>query len=246
VTSEQRRSHKSGSRRFLVTTRTRSAGLIVVVVAVDLLTKLLAFVFLPMDEPVVADAALQIVLRLNPLGMGSWFQNLDWAGQPGQGLGAAIGVTGSTVAVLVIRRMPWRLSRKLVACLTTVVVMSWIAPPVAGVVASLDPRLVEPRATLVLIRASQSALWLTVWMIAPASLWQYCFALLASAALGNFGSLLYPPFHVVDFLYSSIMHEVIGFGVFNVADVAYLVALTLPAVAALNWLSRRAFATTRA
>jgi hypothetical protein len=198
-----------------------------------------------MDEPVRQDSAFQIVLRLNLTGLGSWFQD-SGAEDHLLGLGLALTVFGTLATVVVVRRRPWRFSRKLLACVLVSLVMSWFAPSVANVLTSLAPALAEPRANLLLLRGSQAAVWTTLWAITPASHWQYFFALVAGAAFGNFASLLVPPFHVVDFLYSSFVHELIGFGVFNLADLAYLVGLAVPVAAAAAWVIRRAFFTTRA
>jgi lipoprotein signal peptidase len=44
-------------------------------------------------------------------------------------------------------------------------------------------------------------------------------SLLLGAGLGNFINQFYPPFAVIDYLYIGKFHELIGLGVFNVADI---------------------------
>jgi lipoprotein signal peptidase len=44
-------------------------------------------------------------------------------------------------------------------------------------------------------------------------------------------SLLYPPFRIVDFMFSRVLHSTIGFGIFNFADVCYLAGYVAAAVA---------------
>lgn len=113
--------------------------------------------------------------------------------------------------------------------LVTVAIFALVSA-LSVVLAEITPS-VSHRAAVVATRAGQSVLWLTLWAISAAGRWQHACALVAASALGNFLSLCYPPYAIVDFVYSALMRGVFGLGIFNLADVFHLVGLALLGVA---------------
>ena len=90
---------------------------------------------------------------------------------------------------------------------------------------------VSAHASVVLLRGSQGVLWWLVWMTFQRPLWKVGALLFAAAATGNFLSFLYPPFGIVDFIWSPPLHRAIGLGVFNFADILWNFGIVVFAVA---------------
>jgi lipoprotein signal peptidase len=80
---------------------------------------------------------------------------------------------------------------------------------------------VSPHVSIVLLRGTQGVLWWLVWMTLQRPLWKVGALLFAAAATGNFLSFLYPPFGIVDFIWSPPLHRGIGLGIFNFADILW-------------------------
>src|SRR3989449_2244632 len=203
-------------------------GITALVIA-DALSKITAVLLLPAGEPVRREAALQLVLSLNDLGLGSWARTLaDRNDEFEWDLPKAVALFALAGAVLFVRRFPHRRSTRF--WFLVAVAIFALTSAVSVVLAEITPS-VSHRTAVLLTRAGQSALWLTLWSIGAAGVWRHACALMAASALGNFLSLCYPPYAIVDFGYSAITRRVFGLGVFNLADVFHLIGLALLGVA---------------
>jgi hypothetical protein len=211
-------------------------GISALVIA-DALSKIMAVLLLPAGAPVRREAALQLVLSLNDLGLGSWARTLadrnddfEWD------LPKAVALFALAGAVLLVRRFPHR--RSTFFWFLVAIAIFALTSAVSEVLAEIAPS-VSHRTAVVLTRAGQSALWLTLWGISAAGMWRHAGALMAASALGNFLSLCYPPYAIVDFVYSAVTRRIFGLGVFNLADVFHLIGLGLLGVASVRWAARR-------
>jgi len=211
-------------------------GITALVIA-DALSKITAVLLLPAGEPVRREAALQLVLSLNDLGLGSWARTLaDRNDEFEWDLPKAVALFALAGAVLFVRRFPHRRSTRF--WFLVAVAIFALTSAVSVVLAEITPS-VSHRTAVLLTRAGQSALWLTLWGISAAGVWRHACALMAASALGNFLSLCYPPYAIVDFVYSAVTRRVFGLGVFNLADVFHLIGLALLGVAIVRWAARR-------
>jgi lipoprotein signal peptidase len=88
-------------------------------------------------------------------------------------------------------------------------------------------------------RAANTGLWLVVWGVSPSSLWRFGALLFSAAGLSNSLSAVYPPHRVVDYLWSAPLNQLIGIGVFNFADICWLMAFPVFVAALLLGLIRK-------
>lgn len=85
-------------------------------------------------------------------------------------------------------------------------------------------------------RVAQTFLWLVIWALATSHIWKLGALLFAAAGLSNTLSLAYPPYGIVDYLWSTPLNRLIGMGVFNFADVLWLVTFPIFAAAIIRTL----------
>jgi hypothetical protein len=207
---------------------------LILLVAVDLASKALAYLALPMDREISFGSAFQLVLVLNRSGEGSWSGRLLRPAQLAQLPIIAAAYLSLSVAVFVVRRLrPVR--RPILTC-----AVAFIAPLLLG---GLLPHGFAgvPRSTGVMfVRIAATSLFAISWWVSTTKTWGSVFLFLAAAGIGNLVSLALPPFAAIDFLYSSLLHASVGYGVFNLADMYYLVGLTLIPIFAVRWLLQQA------
>jgi hypothetical protein len=203
-----------------------------VLLGFDLITKLLALTLLPTSQSVDPDALVQVVLRTNSLGIGTWGQTLSadsgLADRAAAGLGmAAVGI------VLVSTRGSSRLRRVL-----TVLGFYFTVSIFAGLWLRRIETIPMP-VGVGLMRLGGATLLASIWWLTPPGWWRLASALLAASAIGNFASVLLPPHEIVDFLYSRLVARCLGWGVFNAADLYYLAGGLVLAMAIMRALVRR-------
>jgi lipoprotein signal peptidase len=198
----------------------------------DLITKLLALTLLPTSQSVEPDALVQVVLRTNSLGIGTWGQALSAAS--GLADRAAAGLGMAAVGIVLISTRGSSRIRRILAVLGSYFAVS--------ILAGLWLRSIETFPMPVgvgLMRLGGATLFTSIWWLTPPGWWRLAFALLAASAIGNFAGVLLPPHEIVDFLYSRLVATCLGWGVFNAADVYYLVGCLVLAMAIIRALVRR-------
>lgn len=209
--------------------RLGDAAFVGIPLALDLVSKFVALWSLPVGQPIQRDAALQFVLRLNPTGLGSWAQRVLAGQRPQMLLVSAAVFAGLTVALIAVKRTRLAPVGKVLVCIAAALGPALVMGPLMYLSAAWSVR-----AVLVVLGLSRVALLLTIWALLGPSLWKHAVGLISATALGNLASLVLPPFAVVNFMYSEPMHRFLGFGVFSVADIAYLTGLGLLLVAAVR------------
>jgi lipoprotein signal peptidase len=199
---------------------------LIALVALDLATKALAFLFLQADQEVRSDAAIQFVLRVNRLGLGTWGRALLPPETAYKIVPAAFAYIALAALLIAARKKGWRRGRAILLCTLGFVFTYYCFAAVASSFQSWPHFLV-----LLMLRGSGAILLITAWALLLPGRWKLAFLLLSASAAGNFLSLLYPPFGIVDFVYSSVFQRVLHFGVFNLADVFYLGGVAMLIVA---------------
>jgi hypothetical protein len=174
-------------------------------VGIDLLTKALAYLALPVGRSVRDDALFQIVLVLNRTAEGSWVSVVPTDRiMPLSGVGAAL-LCASGAAVVVTRL--YRVRRPILACGATYLV----AVAVAGLLWPEGIPGLSRFGSVLLVRFGQAVFFATCWWVSSPSNWRLVLLFFGAAASGNFLSLCIPPFAVADFLYSGVTNRALGF-----------------------------------
>jgi hypothetical protein len=203
-----------------MTLPSRKVSLLIDLIALDLIAKVSAYLLLPLNQPGDASDLFHFELAINPTGLGTTARALlaDASRQNPIFFGALF-CTGIAICLLTLKRLQkltfWR------------VILSGIA--IVGVLAlasgfKLLPA-VTPEHSVKLLRASQAVLWCVVSLLVSSTFWELGAIFFAAAAVGNFLSFLYPPYAIVDFMWSSILRRTLGTQVFNLADLMWLAGI---------------------
>lgn len=197
-------------------------------VTIDVVSKLMAVHMLASNAGTSSGAALQWNLAINPIGLGSAGRDLV-ADQ-----GANRILTGALLSVEVACALAFLArTRRLTAANLGIagVALLLSVPMVTRLAALMD---VSLHASVVLLRGAQVVVWWLVWLRMQRRLWKTGALLFAAAATGNFLSFFYPPFGIVDFIWSPPIHRAIGLGIFNIADIFWHIGIVAFAMATLT------------
>ena len=204
-----------------MTSSTRQqAWVLVGLVAIDAVAKIIAFRTLSGDAP-LHQCVLCVVMRVNPLSLGSAAQTVI-ASQGSHLLVVSAVFSAVLAALLVTAAAKTRLTKRAVALSLLAALLS------ASAFAVLAPSInhVTYGATIA-ARAGAVSLWLVIWALSASPLWKAGALLFSAAGVSNLLSSVYPPYRVVDYLWSTPLNGLIGIGVFNVADVFWLLAFPI-------------------
>jgi lipoprotein signal peptidase len=198
-------------------------------VVADAGSKLLAYLLLQPNQEATATALLGLVLRVNPVGLGSSAQTLLAFSQGYRELGFVSCFCFGLGALLLVLSYRQRLSARtvalsLVGTLVFVLALARAFPSAAA--GSLG--------SIVVLRLSQCFLWVVIWTLSTARYWKVGALLFAAAGTGNFLSFLYPPHGIIDFLWSPFLNRAIGLGIFNLADIFWIAGIVVFLLAATN------------
>jgi len=198
-------------------------------VVADAGSKLLAHLLLQPNQEATASALLDLVLRVNPVGLGSSAQTLLAFSQGYSELGFVSCLCfGFGALLLVLSYRQWLSARtvtlSLIGTLVFVLALAHAFPSIAT----------GGLGSIVVLRLSQCFLWVVIWTLSTARYWKVGALLFAAAGTGNFLSFLYPPYGVIDFLWSPFFNRAIGLGVFNLADMFWIAGIAVFFLAARN------------
>jgi lipoprotein signal peptidase len=119
--------------------------------------------------------------------------------------------------------------------LAAAVVPILLVRPAAKVLVNVS----QPASIVALLRSTGIVLIGMIWWVAPTGLIKLGLTLLMAAGIGNLLSLAYPPFQIVDFMYSRLTARLLGLGVFNIADLYIPVSYACLAVGLVQYAVRR-------
>lgn len=212
--------------------RSRLVGALV---AVDLVTKLLAIRFLDGDVLVNQRAFFQLVLRTNPSGLGTWARALVGTSSTVQRAASSLGYLALAAYLVLVRRTQWSLSRKLLAG----VALTALSQALAAFLFEPILRLLPEGSLPAVSRVGPALFFLTLWALARPGAWRTTTTLFAAAALGNWIGLLVPPHEVIDFIYSRPFSAIFRCGIVNVADIYFNAALVCLVALTVRWVLQR-------
>lgn len=204
-----------------MTSSTRQqAWVLLGLVTTDAVAKIVAFHTLPANAP-LHQCLTCVVMRVNPLSLGSAAQSVI-ASQGFHVLVVSAVFSAVLAALLVALAARARLTKRTVALALLAALLS------TGAFAVLSPSVshVTYGATLA-ARAGAVSLWLVIWALTSSPLWKTGALLFSAAGVSNLLSSAYPPYRVVDYLWSTPLNGVIGIGVFNLADVFWLLGFPI-------------------
>jgi lipoprotein signal peptidase len=207
-------------------------------VVLDAVTKIVAYWALPQGADISHEATLQFVLRVNPVGLGSYAH--DVLANPHGYEVLIFDLVFSCLVGVSLFVAAWRRAlraRTIVALIVLAVVGGYL-----GALASQRVPVISIETVGLTCRAMQTLMWAAIWFTVSSTFWRLGSALLLAAGLGNLLSYLYPPFGIVDFLWSAPIHGVVDFGVFNIADAMLLLSYPVFAWALVRSIALRLWA----
>jgi lipoprotein signal peptidase len=214
--------------------------LVLILVLIDTGTKVAAYAVLPPGNwPLGVGDDLSLLLSLNEMGVAVSPSDV-FAKYPSMPIAQAIAMLAMSVVVIALARSEIRRGFGVLAGIGSLLVL------VLGSVflAEVLPKVFDDqRHSVILMRASSLVLLLVLIMCSRTLYFRACFTVMAAAGAGNLLSFFYPPFAIVDFIRSRWMCEVIDMGVFNVADLYFLLScimlLAAPAYLLVRFIVKR-------
>jgi len=177
----------------------------------DFASKILAFLFLASNVSVQMDSLFQFALRVNRDGFGSKLHETSLSEQAPIFIRTALAYLGLSAAILATKS--WRPGRRILLCGATFGLIFFAGTLFDGAFHSLDIRTAG-----IFVRGSTSLFWFSIFISVSSIAWKLSASLLLVHQLGNFLSFLYPPFGIIDFIYSSPFWRTFHLGIFNFAD----------------------------
>jgi lipoprotein signal peptidase len=225
--------------RWTTSSTRRQGWLLLALVTIDATLKIVAFRTLPTGIP-THRCLICVVLRVNSVGLGSAAQSIVAS----QGLRTPIfsSVFCAVLAVsLVIAAARARLTKRtiglsLLAALASSLIFTLLFPSIGHL---------HSPGTIAALRACVVSLWLVIWALSASPFWKAGALLCSAAGISNLLSLAYPPYRIVDYLWSTPLNGLIGLGVFNVADLYGFLALPVFSVALVVSVVRRVYSRRR-
>jgi lipoprotein signal peptidase len=206
-------------------------------IGLDLVLKIAAFNLLDLNKP-VPQCALCLELAVNRLNLGSYGQSIGALyGSHFLLAGAACSFALAIFLAVAATRWKWTV-RSVFACLLLATLVFF---GVNGLTTLYPIEHISPSQLAIILRIAQTGIWIVVWVYSRTALWKMGALLLSAGGLSNLLSSIYPPYHVVDFLWSTPLNRVTGIGIFNLADAYVLVGSFVVAAALLRTIALATF-----
>lgn len=201
----------------------------------DVATKLLAYLLLPLNQSVGSPlTGLIFHLTLNDYSINTQFANLSENTSLAIALACSWCIEAGTIFAL--SKTAYSKRRKLGTGILSAVVLL-IATVVFASIVHL--RSIHTYGLSLFVFVADLLLLVSILRLFKSRYLQTAFAFIVAAVAGNTLSLLYPPFHVVDFLYSPIAHDALHLGIFNLSDLYYYPGFVMLAASPIVVLFRR-------
>jgi len=206
------------------------AWLPLVLVLIDLASKVAAHNLLPLEKPSIEISdALFLYLTINETGVGAP-QRAMYDAFPSIGFAGAFAFVAESAVVLALARTRIRtLFRILIG------VGSWLALMLGALACSL----------LIDLNYSNQYVWHLFYRCSKTAYFRVCFSFWVAGAAGNIVSYFYPPFGIVDFVYLPWLRYVLGGNIYNFADLYLLACCIMLLAAPGRFLAMRLFARLR-
>ncbi len=204
----------------------------------DLITKLLAYFVLPFNEEVsIAGRKLYLYLTYNFEATGSQAEYILGEASRANARLVFSAVAGVILGVYIL------LSQKLALQLKWKVVIGvamWVA---LSLVVENTHQAFEltfsKHFTSWFTKAGAIFLYASIFQVLQNKILKTLLAILIGSGLGNLINHFYPPFHVIDFLYSDLLYRWLKMGIFNLADLLVNAAELMMGAYLLYWLGRK-------
>ncbi|HYC01275.1 MAG TPA: signal peptidase II [Candidatus Limnocylindrales bacterium] len=209
--------------------------------ALDAITKRIAFSVLPSNETVSVMGVPVFQLALNEWGVMGGVEGIgSVTSNSAYTLILAAGLLVQALVIWWLGSVELQFWLRLVAGLTVFFAIATAAEFAAKPMADVSA---DPAVVVTSIRGAALVLSLALYAVSRAPLPRLAFTLLAGGALANALSYAYPPFEVVDFLRIPLPGRDDVYGVVNLADVYVLafvvVAMAWPLLSLLQWMRQR-------
>jgi lipoprotein signal peptidase len=212
----------------------RASRLLLGLLLLDLVTKIAAFSLLQGDRPEPEMDRFHFELVLNTSGLGSYLRRLvEIAQGPNPVLLGAIYTLGLTACLLGLKRFQKLTWKKGALGAVMVLVLVCVASGLGLVPA------VTAETSIRLLRGAQSLFWCVLIGLAPRGIWRLGVTLVTACAVGNFLSFWYPPYAVVDFIWSPFLHRAFGLQIFNLADLMWFLGVACFGLGFVSAIARR-------
>lgn len=206
-------------------------------VFLDQVTKALAYWCLSPNKETIPGAWMQFVLVINHLGLGSAASLLyvaKYAPASKGILSAALSYDLIAITLLVSARIRRLAPAAIVVAGIGIVILMRIGAQF------IDTRYLPGQIDSIRFeRISAMIFWIAVWILIRSPVWKMGALLFAAAGTGNALSLIFPPYGIIDFIWSSPVNSIFRLQVFNLADVMWISAFFVFAFALVQSAIRR-------
>ena len=218
------------------------AGLPLVLVLIDLASKVAAYSLLPLEKPSIGISnALFLYLTINETGVGAP-QRAMYDAFPSTGFVVGIAFLTESAVVLALSRTRIRTLFQIL-----IGVGSWLALMLGAIVCCLLIHLdySNPYASHLFYGCGNLALAAVLLSVSKTTYFKVCFSFWVAGAVGNILSYFYPPFGIVDFIYMPWLRFLLGGDIYNLADLYVLACCIMLPAAPGRFLALRLFARLR-
>jgi lipoprotein signal peptidase len=212
----------------------RQNWLLSFLIAFDFLSKILLYVVLPLEKSIFLLDGFRLILQTNEFGLGSEASRLFGSN--------AIPILSLSFSHLLVACMAWYVRGKTWSAFSKVFLcgVAFVVLTLLSIATSVIFHVEWSNRYLVTLlgRVGAIVLVLTVYHFIRERYFKIAFAFLSAAGLGNFLSYFYPPFKVVDFMYSDLFRVLFKVQVCNFADLYVPVGIYIVILSPIYLLTR--------
>ena len=212
---------------------------LLVIVALDLITKIAAYNCLPFrqDVNIIGDKVI-FYLTLNEDSTGVWADEL-YQNENNKNLTVILSCIFGLILlsyILFIKSKKIRILYKILIGVALFFIMSILLDIATRLLVNLY---ISSWITSVLGIIFGLIIWGTIFYFVKDKLIRYSMILVIACGVGNLISHFYPPFFIIDFIYIDGLYELVKIGIFNLADLSYKIGAIALVISLLIWLIRK-------
>jgi lipoprotein signal peptidase len=204
----------------------------------DLITKLLAYFLLPFNEEVsIAGRKLYLYLTYNFEATGSQAEYILGEASKANAKLVLSAIAGVILGVYILlsQKLTLQLKWKVVIGVAMYATLSLVIETTHQAFALALPK----HFTSWFTKAGAIFLYGSIFWVLQNKVLKTLLAVIIGCGLGNLINHFYPPYHVIDFLYSDLLYQWLKMGIFNLADVLINAAELMIGAYLLYWLGRK-------